>query len=109
MVKHIHATMTPQNRSTPYNVDIFQCAYDEICIGLQNRLYHSGSFIQFDIPIKTAIGFAIKVNTASVGNNSGSAAALIDFLETDTGRAFIRGMVQKLIFDHPRKSKTLGL
>lgn len=109
MIKHVLTEMRPKNRLGLYRVDIFQCSYDEICISLENTLYGHGHSVQFDIPIRMSIGYAIKVNKSSIGNDSGKASDLIDFLLTDTGSAFVRGLVQKLVFDHPKKSKTLGL
>lgn len=59
--------------------------------------------------LRKKTGFTIKVNTASVSNDTGKAEDLINFLDTDIGKSFICGMVHKLIFNHPKKSKTQGL
>lgn len=111
MTKHIHAQVVRNSGiGSTYDTDIFQCAYDEICICLHNIAYGmNGSWMQFDIPVKETPGYSIKVNKTSIGNDTGKAADLIDFLDTDTGRAFINGMVNKLIFEHPKKRTTPGL
>lgn len=108
--KHIHKYGQSFGTLSTYDVDIFQCAYDEICICLDNTGYiNCPSGVQFDIPIKKKAGFSIKVNKASVSNDSGKASDLIDFLSTETGGAFINGMIKKLIFENEKKRATPGL
>ena len=109
MTKHIHAMVDRENGRSTYEVDIFQCAYDEICICLTNTIYFDRHSIQFDIPVKKAAGYSIKVNTASISNDTGSAADLIEFLDGWIGKNFISGLVNKLIFEHPKKRLTPGL
>ena len=109
MSKHIIFKYYPTNRTSFYEVDIFQCAYDEICISLKNGLYYNPPIVQFWIPIKRAKGFSFKVNSASISNNTGSAADVINFLDSWIGDGFKCGMVQKLIFDNEKKRKTAGL
>lgn len=108
-MKHIHARVTNKNNGLIYEADIFQCAYDEICISLSNILYFEPSFIQFDIPVKKKEGFRFKANTASISNDTGKAADLIDFLSTWPGNEYINCIIQKVIFDHPKKRLTPGL
>ncbi len=108
-MKHILATVDNANNHMPYDVDIFQSAYDYITVDITNGLWHEGRHFQYDFPVKKRTGFIIKVNTASISTDTGKAEDLINFLDTDIGKSFIRGMVHKLIFDRPKKSKTQGL
>lgn len=103
---HIHNFQPGTNRSF-YDVDIFQCAYDEICIDVKNNLYNDPAHVQFDIPIKVAPGYSWKCNAASIGENEGKAENIIRlFSEYDS---FAWASVRKLIFEHPKKRATPGL
>jgi hypothetical protein len=109
-MKHIHTTFSPNNLSNAhYDVDIFQDAYDSICVSLKNMAYVNPGLAQFCIPVCKKSGFAIKINKTCVSNNNGCAADLIDFLDSSTGHAFISPMIQKIIFDNDKKRGTAWL
>ena len=106
MTKHIHYyNFRPCNRWSVYDIDIFQCAYDEICLTLQNTLYQCGGSVQFDITIKP--GNAYKINAASITTPTGKAADFIEWLTDHKEEA--AAIAQTLVFNHPKRSKTLGL
>jgi hypothetical protein len=109
IMTHVYSSIRPKNRSSFYDIGLFQSSYDEVCISLENRLYFDPSLVQFDIPVRPSSGDVLKVNTASIGYKDGTAATLIDYLSTAAGKALIPSMVQKLIFDHPKKGQTHGL
>ena len=106
---HAHRIIDNENNGIMYDVDIFQSAYDEICISLKNRLYHDPTIIQFNFPIKQKAGVAWQVNKNSLSNNNGSAADMVDFFATWPGNNYIRATVHKLIFNNEKKRTTLGL
>lgn len=110
MTDHVHIyNFTPGPGRSFYNVDIFQCAYDEICICIENTIYRpeARTMLQFDIPIKKAPGYSWKCNVASIGENEGKAENIIKlFREYDS---FAWATVRKLIFEHPKKRATPGL
>jgi hypothetical protein len=97
------------NRWSFYHVDIFQCAYDTICITLENGVYTRPAMIQFDIPVREKPGTVIQINKASISTDTGKAEDLIEFLDSENGKEFIPYIIQKLVFDHPFKSKMPGL
>lgn len=110
MTDHVHIhNFTPGPNRSFYDVDIFQCAYNEICISLHNNLYNpdARTELQFDIPIKKAPDFSWKCNAASIGEKEGKAENIIRlFQEWDS---FAWASVRKLIFEHPKKRLTPGL
>lgn len=90
-----------------YDIDIFQIAYDEICISIVNRIFTNPQHVQFFIPIREARGCCWKCNAASIGENEGKAENIIRlFMEHD---AYAWASVRHLIFEHPKKSLTPGL
>ena len=110
MTEHVHIhNFTPGSNCSFYDVDIFQSAYDKICISLHKDLCSpdGGTCFQFDIPIKKAPGFCWKCNTASIGEKEGKAENIIKlFQEWDS---FAWASIRKLIFEHPKKRLTPGL
>lgn len=108
MTKHVHKNISIGN-FRDYETDIFQSAYDEICIYLKNIRYINSYGVQFIIPVRKKDGYRIKINKSSVSNDTGKAADLIEYLSTPLGSNFISGMVQKLIFENEKKRATPGL
>lgn len=110
MTDHVHIyNFGVDGRSGRYDVDIFQCAYDEICISIQNTLYSpdARSVLQFDIPVRKAPGFCWKCNVASIGENEGKAENIISLFKNNDAYAW--ASVRRLIFEHPKKRMTAGL
>lgn len=107
---HIVGIFSGDKSMQDYDVRIFQGSYDEIVVSLHNiRYVHCPGSVQFAIPVKKADGMAIKINSLSVGCDSGKAENLIRFLHESYSDVYIAKMIQHLIFDHKKKRATPGL
>ena len=95
------------NRSGIYDISIFQSSFDEICISIQNTIYHNPKIVQFIIPVKKEEGFSWKLNKASIGNDSGKSIDIIKLFSTYN--AYAKRSIQELIFNNPKKANTVGL
>lgn len=107
---HIVGIFSADGGMMDYDVRIFQGSYDEMVISLHNiRYVHSPGSVQFTIPVKKADSMSIKINSASVGCDSGKAEDLIRFLHESYSDIYIAKMIQHLIFDHKKRRATPGL
>ncbi len=88
-----------------YDVDCFQSAYDEITIVLKDSLLEKSTF--FDIPIKKKSEFCIDIHKTFVGNQNGSAADLIKFIDEMPGGGWLRKIVETCIFENKKNFKIL--
>lgn len=107
---HVVGIFSGDKSMQDYDVRIFQGSDKEIVISLHNiRYVHNPGSVQFTIPVKKADSMSIKINSASVGCDSGKAENLIRFLHENYSDIYIAKMIQHLIFDHKKRRATLGL
>lgn len=107
---HVVGVFSAAEYLADYDVRIFLGSYDEIAVSLHNiRYINSGSSVLFTIPVRTAPGYSIKINSASVGCDNGTAEEVIKFFHEDYSDVYIAKMIQHLIFDNKKKRATPGL
>lgn len=107
---HVVGVFSAAEHLSDYDVRIFLGSYDEIAVSLHNiRYVNSGSSILFAIPVRRADGFTIKINSASVSCDSGTAEEVMQFFHKDYSDVYIAKMIQHLIFDNKKKRATPGL
>ncbi len=97
MTKHIHA------RYSEWDIDIFQCAADEVCVSTHRFIYQEPSgHAQFDIPVRESVGMQVKINDGSISAPNGSAAELIEYMDTSEGSAVAVEIFKKIIMGNDK-------
>ena len=107
MQDHVKFRMQPEGRTSTYEIDIFQSAFEELVFAVKNTSYYPGHSILFPVDVGVKAGFSWKLGKNKLYCDSGNAADLVKLFSN--WEAFARRSVQELIFNNPKNNKRPGL
>ena len=84
--------------SVDYDFNIMKYADDYIAIGIQEAYTSKSGERFYEIKVNQKEGCSIKINKASISNDSGKADDLIDFLGSWLGKNYIPKIIKQFCF-----------